>query len=87
MTERKMRSSLYTTVMGVSSAVKNLTVFAEHRINDAGASIAKYSGQHVHARLLQDEAYAAKDYRTALKRAFLGTDDDLRTGMLCVCTL
>lgn len=47
-----------------------------------GGTIAKYSGQHVHMRLAGDEAYASKDYRTALKKAFLGTDDDLRTGLL-----
>lgn len=45
-----------------------------------GGSIAKYSGQHVHQRLAGDEAYNAKDYKTAFKKAFLGTDDDLRTG-------
>lgn len=44
-----------------------------------GGSIAKYSGQHVHQRLAGDEAYNAKDYKTAFKKAFLGTDDDLRT--------
>ena len=37
-------------------------------------------------RLSQDETYAIKDYRTALKKAFLGTDDDLRTGMLRIPT-
>ena len=49
--------------------------------SSSGGTIAKYSGQHVHMRLAGDEAYSAKDYKTALKKAFLGTDDDLRTGM------
>ena len=45
-----------------------------------GGTIARYSGQHVHRRLALDDAYPVKDYVTAFKRAFLGTDDDLRAG-------
>lgn len=42
--------------------------------------MAKYAGQNVHKRLLKEEAYEQKDYQEALKRAFLGTDEDLLAG-------
>ncbi len=42
--------------------------------------MAKYAGQHVAERLAQESAYLEGDYPTALKKAFLGTDDDLRAG-------
>lgn len=42
--------------------------------------MAKYAGSHVAERLAQEEAYKSGDYATAMKRAFLGTDDDLRAG-------
>ncbi len=34
----------------------------------------------MHGRLASDNAYAARDYTTAFRNAFLGTDDDLRAG-------
>ena len=43
-----------------------------------GSTVAKFAGKHVHERLKSDAGYQSKDYKTALKRAFLGTDDDLR---------
>ena len=42
--------------------------------------MAKYAGQNVHKRLLKEEAYKQKDYKEALKRSFLGTDEDLLAG-------
>ena len=41
--------------------------------------MARYAGQHVHKRLLQDEAYKKKEYALALKNAFIGTDADMRS--------
>jgi hypothetical protein len=46
-----------------------------------GSTVAKYAGSHVHERLKSDSGYQSKDYKAALKRAFLGTDDDLRAGL------
>lgn len=43
-----------------------------------GSTVAKYAGKHVHERLKSEADYQKKDYKAALKRAFLGTDDDLR---------
>ncbi|KAG8987807.1 Protein phosphatase 2C 2, partial [Tulasnella sp. 427] len=44
-----------------------------------GASAAKFSGENVPKRLASEEAYKSEDYKLALKRAFLGTDEDLRS--------
>ncbi|QRV92274.1 protein phosphatase 2C [Ceratobasidium sp. AG-Ba] len=43
-----------------------------------GSTVAKYAGKHVHERLKSEADYEKRDYKAALKRAFLGTDDDLR---------
>ncbi len=45
----------------------------------AGSAVARYAGQNVHKRLLQEEAYKKKDYAAALKNAFIGTDADMRS--------
>lgn len=50
-----------------------------HIRRDSGAAVAKYAGQNVHHRLVRDEAYKQHDYRLALKNAFLGTDEDIRS--------
>lgn len=42
-----------------------------------GGSVAKFAGQNVHKRLVAEETYHEKLYEAALKRAFLGTDEDL----------
>ena len=44
---------------------------------NVGGSVAKFSGINVHKRLVTEEAYREKRYEEALKRAFLGTDEDL----------
>jgi hypothetical protein len=45
-----------------------------------GSSVAKYAGKHVAERLALEEAYSRGDYERAMRRAFLGTDEDLRAG-------
>ncbi|PPR07801.1 hypothetical protein CVT26_014986 [Gymnopilus dilepis] len=42
-----------------------------------GSTVAKFAGQNVHKRLVTEESYQQGDYETALKKAFLGTDEDL----------
>ncbi|KAF5389196.1 hypothetical protein D9757_003529 [Collybiopsis confluens] len=42
-----------------------------------GGTVAKYAGEHVHKRLITEESYSAKQYDTALKKAFMGTDEDI----------
>ena len=41
--------------------------------------MARYAGQNVHKRLVQDEAYHKKEYALALKNAFIGTDAEMRS--------
>jgi hypothetical protein len=45
-----------------------------------GATVARYAGQNVHKRLIKEEAYHEKNYEIAMKRAFLGTDEDILAG-------
>lgn len=45
-----------------------------------GDLVAKFAGQNVHKRLVNEEAYREKNYEPALKRAFLGTDEDILAG-------
>ncbi|KAJ7250891.1 PP2C-domain-containing protein [Mycena haematopus] len=42
-----------------------------------GSTVATFAGQNVHKRLVTEEAYKEAQYNEALKRAFLGTDEDL----------
>lgn len=42
-----------------------------------GGTVAKFAGQNVHKRLVREEAYKQHEYEAAMKRAFLGTDEDL----------
>ncbi|KAK7048343.1 putative general substrate transporter [Favolaschia claudopus] len=42
-----------------------------------GSTVARFAGQNVHQRLVKEEAYKESRYDEALKRAFLGTDEDL----------
>lgn len=45
-----------------------------------GSNVAHYAGDHVHKRLIAEEAYKQKDYLAALKNAFLNTDADMKAG-------
>lgn len=45
-----------------------------------GGSTARFAGQNVHRRLVQEDAYKEANYEQALKRAFLGTDEDMLAG-------
>jgi len=45
-----------------------------------GYTVAKFAGENVHKRLVTEETYQQKQYESAMKRAFLGTDEDLRAG-------
>ncbi|KAI6099568.1 PP2C-domain-containing protein [Pisolithus croceorrhizus] len=42
-----------------------------------GGTVARFAGQNLHKRLLSEEAYRKTRYEEALKRAFLGTDEEL----------
>jgi len=42
-----------------------------------GSGVAKFAGLNLHKRLVKEEAYKNDDYEVALKKAFLGTDEDI----------
>ncbi|THH12202.1 hypothetical protein EW146_g7785 [Bondarzewia mesenterica] len=42
-----------------------------------GGAVSKFAGQNVHKRLVKEEAYQERKYAEAMKRAFLGTDEDM----------
>ncbi|KAI6039320.1 PP2C-domain-containing protein [Pisolithus marmoratus] len=42
-----------------------------------GGTVARFAGQNLHRRLVSEEAYRETRYDEALKRAFLGTDEEL----------
>ncbi|KAG6918764.1 hypothetical protein DXG01_011955 [Tephrocybe rancida] len=42
-----------------------------------GGTVAKFAGSNVHKRLVEEETYKQGQYEAAMKRAFLGTDEDL----------
>ena len=47
-------------------------------LSDPGLSIAEFAGGNLHRRLAAEEAYHEKRYDVALKKAFLGMDEDLK---------
>lgn len=46
-----------------------------------GAAVAKFAGTNVHQRLVTEPSYKEKNFEEAMKRAFLGTDEDLLAGV------
>ena len=50
--------------------------------SNTGSSVARFAGQNVHRRLVQEESYGQQDYKEAMRRAFLGTDEDMLAGAL-----
>jgi protein phosphatase 2C family protein 2/3 len=49
--------------------------------NPPGSNVANFASQNVHKRLVTEEAYKNDDYEAALKKAFLGTDEDILAGL------
>jgi hypothetical protein len=46
-------------------------------INPPGSIVAKFAGLNLHKRLVKEEAYKNDDYEVALKKAFLGMDEEI----------
>lgn len=63
--------------------VRRYRLILNHKISHIhhlGSNVAKFAGLNVHKRLVTEEAYKSEDYEVALKKAFLGTDEDLLAG-------
>jgi len=52
----------------------------EVQFQSLGSTVAKFAGQNVHKRLITEESYKEKNWEMALKKAFLGTDEDFLAG-------
>jgi protein phosphatase 2C family protein 2/3 len=64
-------------VLSIDERVENPNAFFAVYDGHGGGSVAKFAGINVHKRLVTEESYREKRYEEALKRAFLGTDEDL----------
>jgi hypothetical protein len=52
-----------------------------------GFAISKFASTNVHRHFVAEDAYREKRYEEALKRAFLGTDEDILAGEFCPALL
>ncbi|THV05305.1 PP2C-domain-containing protein [Dendrothele bispora CBS 962.96] len=64
-------------VLDLDSSSSDTNAFFAVYDGHGGGTVAKFAGQNVHKRLVAEETYKEKEYATALKKAFLGTDEDL----------
>ncbi|KAG2010210.1 phophatase 2C family protein [Coprinopsis cinerea AmutBmut pab1-1] len=67
----------HATVLDLDEGKEDSNAFFAVYDGHGGSTVAKFAGANVHKRLVNEESYKAGDYETALKRAFLGTDEDL----------
>ncbi|OAX38755.1 PP2C-domain-containing protein [Rhizopogon vinicolor AM-OR11-026] len=66
----------HVTVLSLEESTDKNTFFAVYD-GHGGSTVARFAGEHVHKRLVSEETYHEKRYAEALKKAFLGTDEDL----------
>ncbi|KAI0720483.1 PP2C-domain-containing protein [Cerioporus squamosus] len=69
----------HTAILSLDEDSKDPNTFFAVYDGHGGSAVARYAGQNVHKRLLQDESYKKKEYAAALKNAFIGTDADMRS--------
>ncbi|GLB38422.1 putative serine/threonine phosphatases, family 2C, catalytic domain [Lyophyllum shimeji] len=67
----------HATVLDLDEGKEDSNAFFAVYDGHGGGTVAKFAGQHLHKRLAEEEAYKQRQYDVALKRAFLGTDEDL----------
>ncbi|KIJ54938.1 hypothetical protein M422DRAFT_153371, partial [Sphaerobolus stellatus SS14] len=68
----------HTTVLDLDRSDKEKNAFFAVYDGHGGSTVAKFAGENVYKRLASEAAYQEKKYEAALKRAFLGTDEDIR---------
>jgi len=67
----------HATILNLDGDAPQTTMFFAVYDGHGGSTVAKFAGKNVHQRLLAEESYREKRYDEALKKAFLGTDEDL----------
>ena len=60
-------------------ACTDLSIYSLYVWLCAGSTVARYSGDTVHRRLRDLSEYQTRQYHPSLKRAFIKTDEDLRS--------
>ncbi|KAJ8583578.1 PP2C-domain-containing protein [Rhizopogon salebrosus TDB-379] len=68
----------HTTILSLEESTTDKNAFFAVYDGHGGSTVARFAGEHVHKRLVSEETYRRKYYFKALKKAFLGTDEDLR---------
>lgn len=68
--------------MVVNSQSWTLYIVANVFVCMVGSEVAKYSGEHLHHRILDSDAFREKKVHDALKQGYLGIDEDLRAGKI-----
>ena len=66
---------------GHGGIVPTFSPLLELTNSSAGGSVARFAGQNVHKRLVKEDSYQRQDYEEAMRRSFLGTDEDLLAGV------
>ncbi|KAF8908875.1 phosphatase 2C-like domain-containing protein [Gymnopilus junonius] len=67
----------HTALLDLDSEPGNTNAFFAVYDGHGGSTVARFAGLNVHKRLVSEETYQQGDYESALKKAFLGTDEDL----------
>ncbi|KII90856.1 hypothetical protein PLICRDRAFT_39460 [Plicaturopsis crispa FD-325 SS-3] len=73
----------HATVLDLDGSPDDSNTFFAVYDGHGGGTVAKFAGQNVHKRLVSEEAYREQQYEQAMKRAFLGTDEDLLADPAC----
>jgi len=68
----------HATILNLDEATDETNTFFAVYDGHGGDSVAKFAGQNVHKRLVKEEAYHKRQYEAALRRTFLGTDEDVQ---------
>ncbi|GJJ15760.1 hypothetical protein Clacol_010038 [Clathrus columnatus] len=68
----------HATILNLDESESEKNAFFAVYDGHGGSSVAKFSGENVHRRLVKEAAYRERQFELALKNAFLGTDDDIR---------
>jgi protein phosphatase 2C family protein 2/3 len=78
--DKRAQNSFFAVFDGHGGVLLKLAPSLSFVKRSTGSSVARYAGQNVWKRLAQEPAYLEGRYPEALKKAFLGTDEDILKG-------
>ncbi len=85
--EKDISNAFFAVYDGHGGSVKASDCWTRILTLIVGGTIARFAGENVHKRLLREDDYQEKQWSSALKKAFLGTDEDIRSGTHIDCML